>query len=124
MFLIWINRHQKYVAEVLGPKRFIDTAWRAQAQRFASVAAANAAIAELGMVNTTDASVHLSAYACWATDDVLQQRLRDAPPEDEPISETEEQAVAEAREALRRGEVVSHAEMRRELGIEDADAPS
>jgi hypothetical protein len=49
--------------------------------------------------------------------DPVGAALANAPLEDEPIREEEERAVAEAREALRRGEVVSQAELRRLLGI-------
>jgi hypothetical protein len=40
-----------------------------------------------------------------------------APGDDEPESEEERPAVAEAKAALARGEVVSHADIRREFGL-------
>ncbi len=43
--------------------------------------------------------------------------LANAPLDDEPETEEERQAVEEARESLRRGEGISHEELRRELGL-------
>ena len=43
--------------------------------------------------------------------------LRKAPLDDEPESEEERAAVEEAREAERRGEVISDEELRRRLGL-------
>lgn len=48
---------------------------------------------------------------------VIARRLREAPPDDEPEADEERIAVAEAVEALRRGDVVSDEELRRELGL-------
>jgi hypothetical protein len=52
-----------------------------------------------------------------STSDPVLAALANARLEDEPISEEEERAVAEAREALRRGKVVSQDELRGLLGI-------
>lgn len=52
-------------------------------------------------------------------DDPMVRRLEDAPPEDEEISTEEEAAVQEARDELAAGApLVSHDEIKRELGIE------
>jgi hypothetical protein len=52
-------------------------------------------------------------------DDLLIRRLEDALPEDEEISAEEEVAVQEARDELEAGApLVSHDEIKRELGIE------
>ena len=42
--------------------------------------------------------------------------LRDAPIDDEPETDAERAAVAEAREAIARGEVVRNQDLKRELG--------
>lgn len=42
--------------------------------------------------------------------------LRNAPADDEPYTEQERAAVEEAYESIRRGEVLSDAELKRELG--------
>jgi hypothetical protein len=47
----------------------------------------------------------------------LPRLLREAPIDDEPETDEERAAVAEAREALARGDVVSDAELRRQLGL-------
>jgi hypothetical protein len=53
------------------------------------------------------------------SDDPLIRRLEEAPPEDEEISAEEEAAVQEARDELAKGSpLVSHDEIKRELGIE------
>ena len=52
-----------------------------------------------------------------AESDPLLRALKNAPPDDELETEEERLAVAEAYEALRRGDVVSHEELRRELGL-------
>jgi hypothetical protein len=44
--------------------------------------------------------------------------LRDAPVDNEPETDEERAAVAEAREDLAAGRAVSHEQIRRELGIE------
>jgi len=54
--------------------------------------------------------------ASLCTDPVLRA-LANAPLDDEPETEEERLAVEEARESLRRGEGVSHEELRRELGL-------
>ncbi len=47
------------------------------------------------------------------------RRRMGLPVEDEPISSEEEEAAQEARDAIQRGEVVSHSEMRRLLELDD-----
>lgn len=49
--------------------------------------------------------------------DPLCRRLMEAPEDDEPETEEERAAVAEAWEDLRAGRVVSDEELRRELGL-------
>jgi hypothetical protein len=49
--------------------------------------------------------------------DAVLAALARAPLDDEPVTEEEEQSVAEAREDLLRGEVVTHAELVRRLGL-------
>jgi hypothetical protein len=51
-----------------------------------------------------------------ATTDPVLRALLEAPPDDEPETEEERQAVQEAREELARGEVRTLEEVRRELG--------
>jgi hypothetical protein len=48
----------------------------------------------------------------------LPRVLREAPIDDEPETEEERAAIAEAREDLKAGRAVSHEQIRRELGIE------
>jgi hypothetical protein len=43
--------------------------------------------------------------------------LRNAPLDDEPETDEERAAVQEARDELARGEIVSHQELRHELGV-------
>ena len=50
-------------------------------------------------------------------EDPLLRSLREAPMDDEPETPEEAAAVAEAREAIKRGEVISHEELRRRLGL-------
>lgn len=50
-------------------------------------------------------------------DDPVRRALDNAPIDDEPETPEEAAAVAEAREAIARGEVVSHDEMKRRLGL-------
>jgi hypothetical protein len=52
-----------------------------------------------------------------ATADPVLQALLEAPPDDEPETDDERQAVQEAREELARGEVRTLEEVRRELGL-------
>jgi hypothetical protein len=51
-----------------------------------------------------------------ATADPVLRALLEAPPDDEPETHEERQAVQEAREELARGEVRTLEEVRRELG--------
>ncbi len=51
-------------------------------------------------------------------DDPILQALAAAPADDEPLTPEDEAALAEAYEALRRGDVVAGAEVRRRLGLE------
>jgi hypothetical protein len=50
-------------------------------------------------------------------DDPVGLALALAPEDDEPETDEERAAVAEAKEALARGEVVSHADIKREFGL-------
>jgi uncharacterized coiled-coil DUF342 family protein len=43
--------------------------------------------------------------------------LENAPTDDEPVTEAEERAVEEAREQVRRGEVLTTDELMRDLGL-------
>lgn len=52
-----------------------------------------------------------------ATADPVMRALLEAPPDDEPETDEERQAVQEAREELARGEVRTLEEVRRELGL-------
>lgn len=49
--------------------------------------------------------------------DPVLRSLHNAPIDDEPETAVEKAAVAEARRAIKRGEVVSHEQLRRELGL-------
>lgn len=49
--------------------------------------------------------------------DPLAVALANAPVDDEPITAEEEQALAEAREALTRGEGIAHEEIMKEFGL-------
>jgi hypothetical protein len=49
-------------------------------------------------------------------DDPVLRAFLDAPEDDEPVTPEEEAAITEAREAVARGEVISHEELARELG--------
>ncbi len=50
-------------------------------------------------------------------DDPVRRALDNAPIDDEPETPEEAAAVAEARESVARGEVVSHEEMKRRLNL-------
>jgi hypothetical protein len=50
-------------------------------------------------------------------EDDLPPGLRDAPLDEEPVTHEDEVAIAEAYAALNRGEVLTEAEIRRELGL-------
>lgn len=52
-----------------------------------------------------------------AGNDPLLEALAAAPADDEPLTPEEEAAVHEAYEAIERGDVVSHDELRRQLGL-------
>jgi hypothetical protein len=56
-------------------------------------------------------------YYLRATADPVLRALLEAPPDNEPETEKERQAVQEAREELARGEVRTLEEVRRELGL-------
>jgi hypothetical protein len=51
------------------------------------------------------------------TRDPVMQKLVETPYDDEPLTEEDEAALAEAWEAIARGEVYTHEEVRRELGL-------
>lgn len=50
-------------------------------------------------------------------DDPLVRALMNAPAMDEPLSEEDRQALEEGRRALEAGEVVSHEELRKAIGL-------
>lgn len=52
---------------------------------------------------------------------IVDPTLRNAPREDEEISEEEEQAVAEAREWLKHNKPIPHEEVLAEVGLTSAD---
>ena len=56
-------------------------------------------------------------YLSVARSDPCLQALMNAPIDDESETEDERAAVAEARAALRRGDVVSDEQLRRDLGL-------
>jgi hypothetical protein len=68
-----------------------------------------------------DSELHAAAryleYLRSMGGDPLLRTLMEAPLDDEPETDEERAAVAEAREALARGEVVSDEELKRELGL-------
>ena len=72
------------------------------------------------LVDTLPESEELTAArileALAATADPVRRALQNAPPEDEPESEEERQAVAAARAALARGDIVRDEDLERELG--------
>jgi hypothetical protein len=51
------------------------------------------------------------------TDDPVLRALANAPEGDEPLTPEEEAAIREGMEAIERGDVLSQAEVRRELGL-------
>ena len=59
----------------------------------------------------------LEGLAALALSDPVAQALAQAPEDDEPVSEEEEAAVAEARAELDRGEFIPHEEVKRRWGI-------
>lgn len=56
------------------------------------------------------------AFLC-NTRDPLMQKLVEAPYDDEPLTQEDKAALAEAWEAIARGEVYTDEEVRRELGL-------
>jgi predicted transcriptional regulator len=50
-------------------------------------------------------------------EDPVLRAIREAPPEDEQITDEERAAILEGLEALRRGEVVSDEELSQKLGL-------
>jgi len=70
------------------------------------------AIEELSEAEAADA---LELIPRRSQRDALEELLDNAPIDDEPETEEEREAVAEARESLRRGETVSLDEIRAEL---------
>jgi hypothetical protein len=66
---------------------------------------------------TTIAAAKRFLYYLHATTDPVLRALLEAPPDDEPETEEERQAVHEAREELARGEVRTLEDVRRELGL-------
>jgi hypothetical protein len=72
------------------------------------------------LVALRNALVHgrwaLDRVAAIAVDDPVLRAFMEAPEDDEPVTPEEEAAIAEAREAVARGEVITHEELARELG--------
>jgi hypothetical protein len=72
------------------------------------------------LVALRNALVHgrwaLDKVAAIPVDDPVLRAFMEAPEDDEPVTPEEEAAIAEAREAVARGEVTSHEELARELG--------
>ncbi|HEX9885343.1 MAG TPA: hypothetical protein VGA70_02605 [Longimicrobiales bacterium] len=56
-------------------------------------------------------------YLASRDDDPLVRALRNAPDMDEPLSEEDREALEEGRKALEAGEVVSHEELRKAIGL-------
>lgn len=71
-----------------------------------------AAIEDLSEAEATEA---LELLGPRGERDALDELLDNAPIDDEPETEEEREAVAEAREEIRRGETVSRDEIRREF---------
>lgn len=65
------------------------------------------------------AALRFVEYLRHSEDDPVLAALRDAPPDDEPLTEEDVVALEEAYEDLAQGRVVSHAEARRRLLGED-----
>jgi predicted transcriptional regulator len=51
------------------------------------------------------------------SDDPLVRALMNAPEDDEPLSDADREALEEGRRALEAGEVVSHEELRKAIGL-------
>ncbi len=56
-------------------------------------------------------------YLASRDDDPLVRALMNAPDMDEPLSEEDREALEEGRRALEAGEVVSHEELRKAIGL-------
>jgi hypothetical protein len=61
------------------------------------------------------AALRFVEYLRQSEDDPVLKALRDAPPDDEPLTEEDLAALEEAYEDLGQGRVVSHEEARRRL---------
>jgi hypothetical protein len=72
------------------------------------------------LVALRNALVHgrwaLDKVAAIPVDDPVLRAFMEAPEDDEPVTPEEEAAIAEARDAVAKGEVTSHEELARELG--------
>jgi hypothetical protein len=49
--------------------------------------------------------------------DPVLRALAEAPEADEPLSEKDREAIREAEDEIRRGDVLSHEEVKRQLGL-------
>jgi hypothetical protein len=61
------------------------------------------------------AALRFVEYLRNSEEDPVQWALRDAPPDDEPVTEEDLAALAEAWEDVRHGRVVDHGEVRRRV---------
>lgn len=61
------------------------------------------------------AALRFVEYLRNAEDDPVLKALRDAPPDDEPVTEEDVAALEEAWEDVRQGRLISHEEIRRQL---------
>ncbi|MEX2470917.1 MAG: hypothetical protein WEA34_01965 [Gemmatimonadota bacterium] len=67
-----------------------------------------------GEVHTAE---HFLEYLAGKDADPLVRALMNAPDMDEPLSEEDREALEEGRRALEAGEVVSHEELRKAIGL-------
>lgn len=61
------------------------------------------------------AALRFVEYLRHSEDDPVLAALRDAPPDDEPLTEEDVAALEEAWEDVRQGRLVSHEEIRRQV---------
>lgn len=61
------------------------------------------------------AALRFVEYLRQSDDDPVLKALRDAPPDDEPLTEEDVAALEEAWEDVRQGRLVSHEEVRRQI---------
>ena len=61
------------------------------------------------------AALRFVEYLRQSEDDPVLRALRDAPPDDEPLTEEDIAALEEAWEDVRQGRLISHEEIRRQV---------